>query len=142
MLTKSSADEAAAKADAAALESVKGLADEEKSHPRDLSSCRMSRRIISSGTRAPERMAVSARIPGARLLAFLRSCYSGEYASAPRGVLFFTLSRSKSPELIAESWGKRWRSRSACVPFPTPGAPTRMMRAAFLRRIFVIFLFF
>jgi hypothetical protein len=34
-----------------------------------------------------------------------------------------------------ESWGNRLRSRSDCVPFPTPGAPTRMTRAAFLSRI-------
>lgn len=67
VLTKSSTEEAEdsdADAAAAALESVKGLEDKGKSHPRDLSSCRMSRRIMSSGTSAPERIAVSARIPG------------------------------------------------------------------------------
>lgn len=50
--------------------------------------------------------------------------------NAPRGVWFLTLLRSRSPELIVESCGKRWSNRSACVPFPTPGAPTRIIRAA------------
>jgi len=59
-------------------------------------------------------------------------------ALIPKGVWFLTLSRRRSPEDIAESWGNRWRSRSACVPFPTPGAPTRIMRAA-LRSLEVIF---
>ena len=31
---------------------------------------------------------------------------------------------------MAESSGKRFIRRSACVPFPTPGAPTKMIRAA------------
>jgi hypothetical protein len=53
----------------------------------------------------------------------------------PRGVLFLTLSLSRSPELMAESWGKRRRSRSDCVPLPTPGAPMRITRAALLRLI-------
>jgi len=39
---------------------------------------------------------------------------------------------------MAESWGNLWRSRSACVPFPTPGAPTRIIRAAFLSLLFIM----
>lgn len=31
------------------------------------------------------------------------------------------------------SWGKRFIRRSVCVPLPTPGAPTRMTRAALAR---------
>lgn len=54
---------------------------------------------------------------------------------APSGVRSLTLCRSKSPELIDESCGNLCRSRSDCVPFPTPGAPTRMTRAALRRRI-------
>lgn len=50
----------------------------------------------------------------------------------PRGVLRRTFSRSKSPELMEANCGKRASSLSDCVPFPTPGAPTRMIRAAFL----------
>jgi len=34
-----------------------------------------------------------------------------------------------------ESWGNLCSRRSDCVPFPTPGAPTKMTRAAFLSRI-------
>ena len=36
----------------------------------------------------------------------------------------------RSPELTAVSCGKRCIKRSACVPLPTPGAPTRMTLAA------------
>jgi len=34
-----------------------------------------------------------------------------------------------------DSCGKRRRRRCDCVPFPTPGAPTRMTRAAVRKRI-------
>lgn len=49
---------------------------------------------------------------------------------SPSGVFLRTLSRKMSPELIDASCGNRERSLSVCVPFPTPGAPMRMMRAA------------
>lgn len=49
----------------------------------------------------------------------------------PRGVWFLTLSRNRSPEEMAESWGNLFNNLSACVPFPTPGAPIKIMRAAF-----------
>ena len=39
---------------------------------------------------------------------------------------------------MADSWGNLFKRRSACVPFPTPGAPTNMMRAAFRSFIVVI----
>ena len=39
---------------------------------------------------------------------------------------------------MAESWGKRFMRRSAWVPLPTPGAPTRIMRAARLSSLVVI----
>lgn len=55
--------------------------------------------------------------------------------NVPKEVLFRTLSRRRSPELIAESCGKRFIRRSACVPLPTPGAPTRIMRAALLNSL-------
>lgn len=50
----------------------------------------------------------------------------------PRGVLFLTLLRSKSPVLMDASWGNRPNSRSLWVPLPTPGAPTRITLAALL----------
>lgn len=53
----------------------------------------------------------------------------------PKAVFLRTLSRSKSPELIEASWGNLASSRSVWVPFPTPGAPMRIMRAAFLSRL-------
>jgi len=31
---------------------------------------------------------------------------------------------------MEDSWGKRLSMRSVWVPLPTPGAPTKMMRAA------------
>lgn len=55
--------------------------------------------------------------------------------NAPRGVRCLTLCRSRSPELIEDSCGNLCSSRSDCVPFPTPGAPTRITRAAFRKRI-------
>lgn len=80
--------------------------------PRVLSSLRISRRIMSSGTRAPLLMVDSAFIP--------------------RGVRAFTLERNRSPEEIEESWGKRSRSRDACVPLPTPGgSESRMFATCF-----------
>lgn len=82
------------------------------------SSPRMRRRIISSGTSEPD---------------FMCSC-----ASCPNGVLFRTALRSRSPELTAESWGNRFMRRSACVPLPTPGAPTRIIRAARLNSFVAI----
>lgn len=51
-------------------------------------------------------------------------------AHAPSGVLFLTLSRRRSPVAIEHNCGKRFMSLSDCVPFPTPGAPTRMILAA------------
>jgi hypothetical protein len=56
----------------------------------------------------------------------------------PSAVLFMTWSRRTSPVEIEESCGKRWISLSLCVPFPTPGAPTRMTRAAFLSFLAVV----
>jgi hypothetical protein len=49
-----------------------------------------------------------------------------EFTRSPTGVLAATAARSMSP---VESW-TIWRSRtsrSACVPFPAPGGPNRMM---------------
>ena len=82
------------------------------------SSPRMRRRIMSSGTSEPD---------------FMCDC-----ASCPNGVLFRTALRSRSPELTAESWGNRFMRRSACVPLPTPGAPTRIIRAARLNSFVAI----
>ena len=39
---------------------------------------------------------------------------------------------------MADSCGNRCMSRSACVPLPTPGAPTRITRAARLRRLVLL----
>jgi hypothetical protein len=36
---------------------------------------------------------------------------------------------------MEESWGNRCSNRSDWVPFPTPGAPTKMTRAAFRSRM-------
>lgn len=84
------------------LDKVRGLEDAGKSHPRDLSSWRMSLKIISSGTRAPARMADSALIPGDLLVCGADLVENG-FGVVPRGVLFFTLFLSRSPELMAES---------------------------------------
>ncbi len=65
-------------------------------------------------------------------LPFLRPL-SRRQGLSPNLVLLRTALRKRSPELTAESWGKRCMRRSACVPFPTPGAPTRIMRAARLK---------
>ena len=54
----------------------------------------------------------------------------------PKGVLLRTLSRNKSPELIDDNSGNRFIKRSVCVPLPTPGAPTSIIRAALERDIF------
>lgn len=48
----------------------------------------------------------------------------------PSGVRSLTFFRNKSPELIEDNSGKRFIKRSVCVPLPTPGAPTRIIRAA------------
>lgn len=56
----------------------------------------------------------------------------GGKCDVPSGVLFRTFSRNKSPELMDASSGNRVKRRSVWVPLPTPGAPTRIMRAAFL----------
>jgi hypothetical protein len=48
----------------------------------------------------------------------------------PRGVRSLTFFLSRSPELIDASCGNFFIKRSVCVPFPTPGAPTRITRAA------------
>ena len=72
-----------------------------KSQPRALSSWRIRRRIMASGTREPDLMADSARMP--------------------RGVRFWTWVRRRSPEEMAESWGKAVRRRADWVPLPTPG---------------------
>lgn len=53
----------------------------------------------------------------------------------PISVLLRMFSRNKSPELIDASCGYLLISLSVWVPFPTPGAPTRMIRAAFLNRL-------
>ena len=49
-----------------------------------------------------------------------------------------TLSRSRSPVAIEESCGNRFMSLSLCVPFPTPGAPTSMILAAFFSFLAVV----
>lgn len=41
---------------------------------------------------------------------------------------------------MADNWGNRWSNRSACVPFPTPGAPTSIMRAAFDSFFMLVFM--
>jgi hypothetical protein len=51
--------------------------------------------------------------------------------SIPRGVRSLTFFLSRSPELIDESSENLFIKRSVCVPFPTPGAPTSMILAAF-----------
>ena len=84
--------------------------DEGGSQPRSRSSDRIRLRIMVSGTRPPARM-VSA-------------------AARPRGVCRWTLCRRRSPEEREEICGKAWISRAAWVPLPTPGGPTRIMRAA------------
>jgi hypothetical protein len=48
----------------------------------------------------------------------------------PSGVRSLTFFLSKSPELMEESSGNFFIKRSVCVPLPTPGAPTNIMRAA------------
>lgn len=68
----------------------------------------------------------------ARRLKELVKSQDKEINSIPNGVFFLTFSLSKSPLLMAAICGNRASNRSVCVPFPTPGAPTRMMRAAFL----------
>ena len=71
VLTKSSTEEeeSSSAEEEAALESVSGGVDVEgNSQPRDLSSWRMRRRIMSSGTSLPDRMVDSARIPGGCLV--------------------------------------------------------------------------
>jgi hypothetical protein len=55
--------------------------------------------------------------------------------SVPRGVRSLTFFLKRSPELIEDNCGKRFIRRSVCVPFPTPGAPTRMILAARERAI-------
>lgn len=64
----------------------------------------------------------------------------GRTESVPRGVRSLTFFLSKSPELMDDNWGKRLIKRSVCVPFPTPGAPTRMIRAARESAIETVFL--
>lgn len=71
------------------------------SQPRDLSSERIRRRIMASGTSCPDLICDSAWMPS--------------------GVRLRTLSRRRSPEEMAESWGNLARRRSAWVPLPTPG---------------------
>lgn len=56
----------------------------------------------------------------------------------PNGVLLRTAFLKRSPELRAESWGNLFMRRSACVPLPTPGAPTSMIRAARLNSFVAI----
>lgn len=55
---------------------------------------------MASGTREPDLMADSARMP--------------------RGVRAWTCVRRRSPEEMAESWGKAVRRRVDWVPLPTP----------------------
>lgn len=50
--------------------------------------------------------------------------------NVPSGVRSLTFFLSRSPELIEDTSGNFFIRRSVCVPLPTPGAPTRMMRAA------------
>lgn len=60
---------------------------------------------------------------------FFESCVAWDINS-PRGVLFLTFWRRRSPELMDCSCGNRFSSLSDCVPFPTPGAPIRITLAA------------
>lgn len=113
-------------------------------HRRDVSSVRSRLTIRGSGTSLPDRMYASACLPVGLCVRRRgdgnrsnrrRFQREGEgvlfLVYSPRGVLFFTLSRSRSPVAIEASWGYRLISLSLCVPLPTPGAPTRMIRAAF-----------
>lgn len=112
-----------------------------RSQPRLPSSLDMRRSIRSSATRPPVFILASAMMPGEESVAVQyppRALTSApapaqgrkKRPNSPRGVRFLTLLRKRSPELTDCSWGKRLSRRSLWVPFPTPGAPTRMMRAA------------
>lgn len=102
-----------------------------------LSSVRMRRRIMSSGTREPAFMWDSASRPRGDCVNYLILNESGKGA-IPNGVLLRTAFLKRSPELRAESWGNLFMRRSACVPLPTPGAPTSMIRAARLNSFVAI----
>lgn len=78
----------------------------------EVSSLKIKSRMSGSGTSDPDFMKDS--------------------ACNPRRVLSLTLSRNKSPVLMEANWGYRRMSRSLCVPLPTPGAPTNIIRAASL----------
>ncbi len=115
----------------------------ENSQPRWFSSLVMSRRMRSSETRPPALIVLSTLIPSEgcqwirlgtrRKMRRRKSAMPSNHL--PRGVLCLTLCRRRSPELIDDNCGNRCRRRSDCVPFPTPGAPMRMTRAALRSRI-------
>lgn len=100
-----------------------------ESQPLVLNSEEIRLRIMESGTRFPAWIAASASKPIKQLAVVIEETSK---VSIPREVLFRTFSRSKSPELIEASSGNLESNLSVWVPFPTPGAPTRMTRAALL----------
>lgn len=82
----------------------------------DFSSARMSRSMVSSGTRFPDFMALSASRPAyGEVVSWWYFLGGGrrDRDGAPREVCLRTLCRRRSPELTAESWGKRFMRRSA-----------------------------
>jgi hypothetical protein len=96
-------------------------------HPRIVSSLRMRRNIMASGTSLPDFIVDSAWMPTYRQQ---RAAHKS-VDDVPSGVRSLTFFLSRSPELIDESSENLFIKRSVCVPFPTPGAPTSMILAAF-----------
>ena len=92
---------------------------------------------MSSGTREPAFMWDSASRPRGDCVSYLMMSDRGK-GVIPNGVLLRTAFLKRSPELSAESWGNLFMRRSACVPLPTPGAPTSMIRAARLNSFVAI----
>lgn len=126
------------------------LPEAEESHPLDDSSEDINSNIVASGTRFPELRAVSTLAPGCMLVSVWLIHFRRQNAdkeplkviNIPKAVLFRTLSLNRSPELIDASCWYLLINRSVCVPFPTPGAPTSIILAAFLRRFATIDILF
>lgn len=93
----------------------------------EVNSFRIRSRMSGSGTRDPEVINDSTCSPD-RVSLIVQGFKTGQFL--PRGVLSLTLSLNKSPVLIEANCGYLRMSRSVCVPFPTPGAPTKITRAA------------
>src|SRR5579862_5838515 len=110
----------------------KGDARGRDRRPRVESSWWIRRSMRVSGTRLPDFITASALMPGTHVLVEVGVVVGlrALLLHSPSGVLARTFSRSRSPELMADSWGNFSKSRFVCVPLPTPGAPTRMIRAA------------